>query len=204
MSVPPASTNTTMPLVSTASAAAVQQASIQPRSSPEPCACALRQRERQHCGAHPEGEAGIEEIQMGDDAEVWTQREERHRREGGAPVIESRQPAIDERQAGEAEADSPQARAPVAQPHDRIERCRRPVLQHRLLEVLQPIEPRGDPVAARHHLAGNLRVAPLVGIEHRADLNGDEPHRRQRDPTPPPHQLPARAAARALKFSCLT
>src|SRR6266850_3378354 len=42
-----------------------------------------------------------------------------------------------------------------------------PVLQRRLLEVLEAVQARRDPVAARHHLARDLGVAALVGLVER-------------------------------------
>jgi len=99
---------------------------------------------------------------------------------------------------------------------------RRPVLQRRLLEVLQVIEPRRDPVTAREHLARDLGVTALVGIEQRPHLQGREPGGAEDDHAAsepaarrPPHVtdhaaavalLDARAiaAARVPKPSCFT
>jgi hypothetical protein len=40
-----------------------------------------------------------------------------------------------------------------------------PVHQRRLVEIRLPLERRHDPVAAREHLAGNLSIPALVGLE---------------------------------------
>src|SRR5207244_12660118 len=58
---------------------------------------------------------------------------------------------------------------PTRRSSDLLEgRGARPVLQRRLLEILDAVQPRRDPVAARGHLARDLRVAALVGIGERA------------------------------------
>src|SRR6185312_4706404 len=57
-----------------------------------------------------------------------------------------------------------------------------PVLQRRLLEVLHPIEPRGHPIAADQHLARDLAVAALVGVEQRGYAEGRKPQQEQQRP----------------------
>src|SRR6185437_334533 len=57
-----------------------------------------------------------------------------------------------------------------------------PVLQRRLLEVLHPIEPRGHPIAAAQHLARDLAVAALVGVEQRGYAEGRKPQQEQQRP----------------------
>src|SRR5439155_25589063 len=79
----------------------------------------------------------------------------------------------------------PQPRAPLREAECLVRHGRRPVLQRRLLEVLQAVEMRRDPVTAREHLARDLGVAALVGIEERADLQGREPGGGGEDPRPP-------------------
>src|SRR6266850_1675155 len=68
------------------------------------------------------------------------------------------------RKAGER---SPQPCRPVRDFEQREERGGGPVLQRRLLEVLEAVQARRDPVAARHHLARDLGVAALVGVVER-------------------------------------
>ena len=78
-------------------------------------------------------------------------------------------------ESGETGERGPQARDPVAQPED-LERGRGgPVLQRRLLEVLQAVQARRQPVAARHHLARDLGVAAFVGVEQIALPEVGEP-----------------------------
>src|SRR6202035_3236113 len=65
-----------------------------------------------------------------------------------------------------------------------------PVDEGRLLEVFDAVEPRGDPVAAGHHLARDLSVAPLVRRPQSARPQGDgvedaDPQREEEQVAPP-------------------
>ena len=60
---------------------------------------------------------------------------------------------------------APGSRAVHSSTLERLEaRRRQPVLQRRLLEVLEAVEPRRHPVAADRHLARDLGVAAFVGM----------------------------------------
>ena len=69
----------------------------------------------------------------------------------------------------------PQPRLPFADA-ERLERERRhPIWKRGLLEVLEAVVARRHPVAGGHHLAGDLGVAPLVGAEQMARVEGQKP-----------------------------
>ena len=99
-------------------------------------------------------------------------------RDNGPPGLRPEQARGGERREQHAEKAGqrgPQARAPGALPEG-LERGRgRPVLQRRLLEVLEPVQARGEPVAAGDHLARDLGVAALVGVEQVALAEIGEP-----------------------------
>src|SRR5262249_11116206 len=72
------------------------------------------------------------------------------------------------------------------EPENGIGSRARPVLQGRLLEILQTVEPRCEPVTARYHLPGNFGIAAFVRIEHRAHLQRCEPGHSKHHPAQPP------------------
>ncbi len=79
-----------------------------------------------------------------------------------------------------------QARRPFVDA-ERIERGgAHPVLQRRLLEVLQVVQPRRHPVAARRHLAGDLAVAALVRMLEAPRVERGEPRDRRDEREQPP------------------
>src|SRR5262249_47858399 len=94
------------------------------------------------------------------------------------------------RYAEEGDPDGPQARGPLAESKDGIQRSRCPVLQRRFLEILQPIEPGSDPVARCSHLPRGFGVPALVRIQKRANGHGSEPQRAEDDPKQPSLLLP--------------
>ena len=64
---------------------------------------------------------------------------------------------------------------------ERVEgRGAEPVLQRRLLEVLEAVQARREPVAADGHLARDLGVAPLVGVLQVARVERREPRDERR------------------------
>src|SRR6202158_75440 len=67
----------------------------------------------------------------------------------------------DEQNTQESRRCGPQARRPVMNAKDRIGGSGDPVLQRRLLEILDPVEPRRYPGAAGCHPARQLRVSGL-------------------------------------------
>ena len=58
---------------------------------------------------------------------------------------------------------------------------RGPVLQRGLFEIFEAVQTRRDPVAARHHLARDLGVAPLVGVDQFAVFEIGEPDETEDD-----------------------
>ena len=146
---------------------------------------ALRQGESQHRGRQPEGEAAVQQVEMADDHEERTDGERRQGQQRAVAPVQARHPGKHQRQARERQPHAPQPRAPLLEAECPVRRGRRPVLQRRLFEVLQAIEPWSDPVTAREHLARDLGVTALVGIEERAHLEGREPGGAEDDPRPP-------------------
>ena len=83
----------------------------------------------------------------------------------------------DEKNAQESRQCGPQARRPMMNAEDRIGGSGDPVLERRLLEILDPVEPRRDPVAAGRHLARNFRVSAFVRVHQTTILEIGEPNR---------------------------
>ena len=71
----------------------------------------------------------------------------------------------------------PDARGPFVLTENGIGRGSGPVLQRRLLEILEVVEPRRDPIAACRHLARNFRIASLVGPDQHPIVEDPEPDR---------------------------
>ena len=150
----------------------------------------------------PRADARIGVRPMGGD-----EREERHRMKEGEPDVEREDlrahqhgpgtcehgarhqslvrappsPPEDCRDDHEDEAGQrgPQPRRPLVGREDPEGERREPVLERRLLEVLEPVEARRDVVAAREHFARDLGVARFVRPEERACLERAEPQHAQ-------------------------
>src|SRR5205814_6708056 len=106
------------------------------------------------------------------------------------PVAE----ADDEQDAGESGERRPKPRSPVVHAEQLEETRGGPVLQRRLLEVLEAVEARRDPVAGGDHLARNLRVARFVRLVERAQPQRAEPGCRERGNEKQPHPKSSAAA----------
>src|SRR4051812_16222403 len=70
---------------------------------------------------------------------------------------------------------------------------RDPVLEGRLLEILDAVETRRQPIAGGHHFTRNLGVAAFVGVDQPAVLEIREPDQREGQ-----HDCDDRAGAKAL------
>ncbi len=134
-----------------------------------------RQQKRKQTGAHEKRHAHVERVEVPHNHVINAAGENRRRAPGGAPVKEPHRRPGGHEHAQEAGERNPQPRAPVVFAKQCIGRRRGPVLQNRLLEVFDAIEPRRHPVAAGEHLARDLGVAPLVGLEQVAVLQVHEP-----------------------------
>ncbi len=75
----------------------------------------------------------------------------------------------------------PQARGPLVYAEGSKGGGRQPVLEGRLLEILEGVEAWRHPVARRGHLARDLGIATLVRMHEMPRREGGEPKHRQRD-----------------------
>ncbi len=65
-----------------------------------------------------------------------------------------------------------QARRQLAHAEDTERACDHPEEEHGLVEVREPVQVRHAPLAERQHLARDLRVSPLVGLDERPASEG--------------------------------
>ncbi len=106
-----------------------------------------RPHEREQRGHHEEAEAAVEDVELSDDGEIRIDRQhgrcrDRHR----ATPIEMARERIGQRDAEKRERAGPEPRRPLLDAKGRVRGGRRPVLQRRLLEVLQVVQAGRNPV----------------------------------------------------------
>ena len=142
--------------------------------------------------AHQDGHRHVEDQEP-------RQREIEQRRPqddpGGGAGVPAEEPAA--RRVGQEDAAQPEqggsgAHRPLARTEAFQAGGDRPVHERRLLEIRDPVQPRGRPVAACNHLPRDLRVPALVGIgERRApeqeEIHGPEDQREAHDIAAPVH-----------------
>ena len=147
---------------------------------------ALRRQECRQRARHVQRQAHVQRQQLPQDHEQQHARE--HRR---SPESCRRRPRAASRPVRR-RASRPRprarcrARAANSVSPNRAQRQRRcPVLQRRLFDVREAVQMRDNPVAAREHLARNLRIAPLVRIEQRPQRQQSPATARRPTPTGP-------------------
>src|SRR3712207_2160840 len=104
--------------------------------------------------------------------------------------MESLDPCERQRDTQKRERQRPGPCRPFALAKHREQCGRGPVLQRRLLEVFEPVETRGDPVAARCHFTRNLCVAAFIGLRQWVQPRRGEPKRSKPHPYDPKRHLP--------------
>jgi hypothetical protein len=131
----------------------------------------------EHGAVEEQAHAHVERVDARHDDEVRA-RQQRQRAEGARVAAEERPPRepCDDHRA-EAGQRGPEARGPFRGAEGLVCRGGGPVLERRLLEVGEAVQPRRHPVAGREHLARDLGVAALVRMRERPVCQLDEPER---------------------------
>src|SRR5574341_1226663 len=107
-----------------------------------------------------------------------TRCEDNGRKEAGAAAIELRAGDIHGQTSQEREKRGDEPDRPFGQAEESDRESREPVDERRLLEILDPVQAGGEPVAGCDQLAGDLRIAALVGnrertaAEHKTEHHG--------------------------------
>ena len=104
--------------------------------------------------------------------------------QSGGPTVKTAGRGVGQQHTAKREQHRGRAHRPLARAEQFQATGHDPVHQRWFLEIVHAVEPRGDPVAARHHLARNLRVAPLVGIGQRITAQPDAVEQRAEQDQP--------------------
>ena len=94
-------------------------------------------------------------------------------------TAEAKADVADEQHADESGQRGPQTRCPLMNAERLVRSGGQPVLQCRLLEVLDAVQARRKPVAAGHHFARYFRIAAFVGMDQSAIVEIGEPDQRE-------------------------
>ncbi len=136
---------------------------------------ALGDEQASQADAHPEGDARIE----GEDLRIQhvgcAAAEHRGAIQPAHRAAEAQPHVADEHNAQEPGHRGPEAGRPLVDAEDRIRRRGDPVLQGGLLEILDAVQPRRDPVAPRNHLARDFGVSALVRMDQAAVVEAAKP-----------------------------
>jgi hypothetical protein len=124
-----------------------------------------RQEEEAEGGGHPEGEGHVDHVVASDHDEPEGGAEDRRRREPRAAAEEGASQVIGEEDSAQPHDRPRQPGGELGEPEDLEDKGFQPVVERRFLEVLDVVQVGGDEVSPFEHLAGDLRVAPLVGID---------------------------------------
>ena len=96
-------------------------------------------------------------------------------------TAEAKSDVADEQHAGESGERGPETRRPLMNAERLVRGGGQPVLQCRLLEVLDAVQARRQPVAAGHHFARYFRIAAFVGMDQSAVVEIGEPDQREQE-----------------------
>ena len=138
-----------------------------------------RQQHGAQGGRQEKGQAHVERVEM-PEQEIGERAGEGGRGEqAGAAIPQPGAREAHDQHAGEAGQRGPQSRRPLARAERHVGGRGGPVLQRRLLEVLQAVQAWGQPVAGRDHLARDLGIAAFVRLDQFAVAESAEPDQRQ-------------------------
>ena len=133
----------------------------------------------QHKGAERDRQQGaqraVQRQQVGVHDIAATARQRRRAVEPEHRSLEAQAHVTEEQGCEQRRQRRPQPRGPRLHAERLVRHGGHPVLERRLLEVLEAVKTRRQPIARHHHLARNLGVAPLVRMNDRPVVGAREP-----------------------------
>ena len=143
----------------------------------ECCVVTLGEEQTAHADAHPESDAGVQREDMSVEHVPRATAERGGAVQAQQRTAEPQTHVADKQNAQESRQCGPHPCRPMMNAEDRVGGSGYPVLQCRLLEILEAVKSRREPVAADRHLARNFRVSALVRVHQSPIVEIGKPDR---------------------------